>query len=200
MVSARLLLKVVSVLLLFSSLACREDATEVSNSIIDGIWETECLEAANSTSEIIRYTFLANNSVERRLEIFSDASCSTPSAELRHEGVFALAVRQADTLYDIDMIFRRVVGLPKTADAARLWNDEIYCGISRWLAGKEETVEAQTDPRCAVYGRSSIEYRDIISLDGDSRLSFGDELNSTRPRPEIIDAQNPRKVFLLKSP
>lgn len=175
--------------------SCRSDQDEASRSVIDGVWESGCVSAAAQSSQRIRYSFFANNTVQRVAEFFADSNCATSRGTLSHIGVFEIAVRTDVSDYEIDLFFREVVGVPTDEAGAAAWNTQNFCGLTRWLARVDENVIAQTDPACGVYGVSRIEYRDLLSLEPGERLVFASQLNHAVPRPDAIEGEDAARVF-----
>ncbi len=180
--------------------SCRQSTDDASRSIIDGTWETACVVNPDRTSQKVRYTFLITNVVTRVQNQFSDTACSVPRGTVVHTGIFELAVRTEVSLYEIDLFFRDVFATPANEEGATAWNAQTFCGLTRWLPREDEEVTSLTDPNCGVFGTSNIEYRDLIQVVPDTRLTFGSTISHNAPRPEAVDANNPLYVFNLVKP
>lgn len=182
-------------LFLALTLGCRQASNEASRSVIDGLWESDCVTAVDQSSQVIRYSFFTNNTVQRIAQFYADPACVLPRGTLSHNGVYAIAVRTDTSAYELDLFFHEALGIPADAAGALAWNSQAFCGIGRWRAQETENVIFETDPACSVFGVSPMEYRDLIRLEPEDRLLFGAQLNHLIPRPTAVDASDPLRVF-----
>lgn len=178
------------------ALACgSSDPTAPSRSVIDGTWATACVARDDQSSHKITYSFFENNTLIRLEEFFVDIACAQSLGTLRHEGVYAISVRQQVDVYDVDMQLNKVLARPSSAEGASVWNTAQFCGLTRWLSELEEEVISQSDPACGVFGVSRIDYFDLVEVDNDKSLTFGSRINHSEPRPNQVNASSPANVF-----
>ncbi len=177
--------------------SCREASSNLSRSIIDGVWETACLPNPDSGAERFSLAFFADNSLLRERYLYEDTACTQELGRIRHEGRFDLAVRWGDDLYDIDFTLHRVEAIAKSENSAELWRQQNFCGIAHYTAGSASDLTPIEQSTCGSYGQSPFVIRDVLAL-SPTDLSFGLDFETNIPRPSAIDKSILKRVYKPK--
>ncbi len=187
--------------LLLLTFACRSSNDQESHTVIAGSWRTACLISEDgASSSRVSYAFADDHSVLRRKELFADPACQTAAGIITHAGTFALAVREFDADYDIDLIFTAVSAMPTSEANANAWNAQDFCGLSTWTNAGSQSVLGAADPACESYGTQRVEYRDVVEVTEGVSLVFGSTLEAQQPRPDSIHNRPVDQIFLHVAP
>ncbi len=182
-------------------LSCRESSDLTSQTIITGAWTSACLpsEGSNKTSQI-RYNFGDNHTVVRKQVFYSDGSCGDAEGEISHRGAYSLEVRTEVSVYNIDMFFSDVRATPLSIAGVSDWRAQGFCGTADWELNLAKNISGLKAAECLSFGTKRIEYRDLVELTPDQRLSFASTLSNLTPRPSAMPPTNPLGDFSRDSP
>ncbi len=187
-------------MLIVTAMSCRQSNDEKSRSILAGKWGSGCLPIAGALPSIkVQYHFFDGASVERSQQYYRDAECKELAGEFIHRGDFALEVRSEINVFNIDMFLNRVRASALTAEGASLWNTLKLCDIEDWAIDQERDVLGNTDPSCLSFGTTRIEYRDLVEVEGERSIIFGQTLGHLTPRPDKIKASEADVSFSFLS-
>lgn len=142
-----------------------------------------------SSSE--RYDF--GTSVTRVTTLFAADNCAEPAVEVRESGTYTLSDEVSADARALDIRYESAFLKPLTPNAANALNAIYACGNSRWSAGREVDVTAQTgDPvtsRC--WTKTPREVFDVAKISSSSLLlglqEDPNDKTSPETRPSAVD-------------
>lgn len=109
------------------------------------LWATSCYSDTNGnyTKSSVR---LSGGSYRHQATLYSDGSCSTPTADLIEIGSYQIgeAVVEGSMTYKLDRTYSSFKLKPRQPSLASGFNSQNFCGFNTWLLNVEHDVTGLT--------------------------------------------------------
>ncbi|NRA63859.1 MAG: hypothetical protein HRU19_05215 [Pseudobacteriovorax sp.] len=161
-------------------------AADPSQSIVDGIWLSECLE--NQEVSQVEFSFASIISWEQKA--FEGQSCEESTFDIVYQGSYELIVTQEQDVFQLDVRIQNTGVVPRS----EIWVAEArknrYCGFDGWENGQlisfDQVDSAET---CPSYRGTQFIHYNTIKID-DGFAVFAGIIEPENERPLIGSASN----------
>ena len=163
------------VFLMLGLVACggQENSDDPSQSVIDGIWQSDCLPGSEG-SYLISPVFAYGNSFQWFESWFSDGQCSEAAFSAEFSGNYELAISGTELSYELDLEVENVYLEPENPDWAQFARQQQVCGLSQWESHVRQSLEGGNGTLCPISTATGYIHRNLIQRRQSTlRIAYG---------------------------